>query len=317
MPAGREQRALNLRRDLQLVLDAGLLERLPIEARVLDGHAGLGRQRVQGRPRRRRQQRTLLAAIEVEHARRLRLARQIGAIEIADESQRRAQDMADAERHGAHVRVGEIPVQQVRHDTNIAAGKDLLGNLAAHVEPAAREGDFAASTRQLHLELGAIVRQHDEAALGAGHLDGGVEHERQHLVEHAARAERTKALEQAGQLADVADGGRLMAVGDPRRGHIFDQKHDVGAGGASELNPIAMLERALGDLLAVDERAIARSAIFEHVGAVALGDFGVVARDVAASQAQVVLIAAADRNGWLVDRHDAAAESVVDFEAWA
>ena len=92
----------------------------------------------------------------------------------------------------AHVRVGEIAVQQVRHDTNLAGGEDLFGNLAARVEALARQRDLAARARQLHLELGALVRQHDEPALGAGDLDGGVEHERQHFVEHAARAQRAK-----------------------------------------------------------------------------------------------------------------------------
>ena len=86
----------------------------------------------------RRQQRSLLAAVEVEHAGRLRLARQIGAIEIAHQPQRRAQHVADAERHGAHVDVGQIAVEQVGDDLQLAGGEDLFGNLAAGVEAAAR-----------------------------------------------------------------------------------------------------------------------------------------------------------------------------------
>ena len=178
--------------------------------------------------------------------------------------------------------------------------------------------DLAARARQLHLELAALVGEHDEAALGAGHLDGGVEHERQHFVEHAARAERAQALEQRWPAGGCrrprsADAGRRAPAG-----RILDQEDDVGARrrGRTESDRRGV-SGALGDLLAVDERAVARAAIAQHVGAVDLRDLGVIARDVAAGQPQVVLAAAADRDERLVDRDDAAAEPVVDFEACA
>ena len=96
---------------------------------------------------------------------------------------------------------------------------------------------------------------------------------------------------------------------------ILDQEDDVGARGAAELDAIAVLERALRDLLAVDEGAVARAAVAEHVGAVGLGDLRVIARDVAAGQADVVLAAPTDGNQRLVERDDTAAQPVVDFEA--
>ena len=71
--------------------------------------------------------------------------------------------------------------------------------------------------RQLHLELRAVAvgarRQHDEAALGAGHVDRRVEHEREHLVEHAARAERAQAFEQRRELAQIVDRARVRSIG--------------------------------------------------------------------------------------------------------
>ena len=121
--------------------------------------------------------------------------------------------------------------------------------------------------RQLHLEHAVVGGQHDEAALGAGHFDRGVEHERQHFVEHAARAERAQAFEQRRQLPDVADRRLLVPFGRRRRRRgVFDQEHDVGAGGAAELDAIAVPQRTLGrNLLAVDERAVAGTAIAQDV----------------------------------------------------
>ena len=58
----RQERLLDFRGDLQLVLDARLLERLAVEPRVFDGHAGFGGQRIERRAGVRRQQAALLAA---------------------------------------------------------------------------------------------------------------------------------------------------------------------------------------------------------------------------------------------------------------
>ena len=102
--AFRQQRLLDFRGDLQLVLDARLLERLAIEARVFDRHAGFGRQRVERGARVRRQQAALLAAVEIQHADVPGLALHVRAIEVADHAQRDARDVADAELHRAEVR---------------------------------------------------------------------------------------------------------------------------------------------------------------------------------------------------------------------
>ena len=82
--------------------------------------------------------------------------------------------------------------------------------------------------------------EHDEAALGAADVDGRVEHERQHVVEHAG-AERPQAFEQAGdgQVADRARGGpetidRLSGADAPGRMRRADLEYELGAAGASE-----------------------------------------------------------------------------------
>ena len=81
----------------------------------------------------------------------------VGAIEIAHHAQRDARDVADAERDRAHVHVGEVAVEQVGHDLQLAGDEDLFRNLAAGVEAGAGQGDAALGARQLHLERAAVV----------------------------------------------------------------------------------------------------------------------------------------------------------------
>ena len=87
------------------------------------------------------------------------------------------------------------------------------------------------------------VRQHDEAALGAGHLDRRIQHERQHVVEHAAAAERAQAVEQRGNLAQVAD--RASSSPCPRAGAgVGEQEHEFGAAAAAEPDAVAVTRAA-------------------------------------------------------------------------
>ena len=59
------------------------------------------------------------------------------AIDVAHELQRHAEDVADAERDGAHVHVGQLAVEQVGDDARLAGAEHLFGNLAAGREAAA------------------------------------------------------------------------------------------------------------------------------------------------------------------------------------
>ena len=71
----------------------------------------------------------------------------------------------------------------------------------------------------------------------------------------------------------------------------------------------------LGDALAVDVGAVARSAIAQDEIAAVERDLGVIPRHIAANQLQIVAAAAADRVDRLVDVNDAATEGVGDLEA--
>ena len=275
-----QQRLLDLGRDPHLLLHLALLEGLAIEPGVLDGDGGLGGQRLEGRAGGARQQRAFLAAVQIQHPDALFLGLLIGAIQVPHQAQRRAQHVADTQRHGAHVHVGQVAVEQVGDDLLLPRREHLFGNLAAGLELLARQGQASAAAGDLELQLAAGVGQHDEAALGAGDLERRVHHQGQHLVEHAPRAQGAKPFEQRRDLAQVAHrGGRVPIAGRAagRLRGVLQQEHHLGAAAAPQANQIGMLERVLGDAFAVDIRPVAAATVAQDEGAVFRGDFRVVA----------------------------------------
>ena len=76
----------------------------------------------------------------------------VGALDVADQPQRRAQHVADAERDRARVQRREVAVEQILDDRLPARREHRFGNLAAGLERAARQRDLAARARQLELE---------------------------------------------------------------------------------------------------------------------------------------------------------------------
>ena len=75
-------------------------------------------------------------------------------------------------------------------------------------------------------------------------------------------------------------------------------------------------ERPLGDLLAVDERAVARGAVAQQIAsAVVADDLGVLARDVGADELQIGGRAPPDEEHGAVEPDDAAALAVSNLEA--
>ena len=85
--------------------------------------------------------------------------------------------------------------------------------------------------------------------------------------------------------------------------------------GAAETNAVAVLQRPLGDLLAVDERAIARAAIAQREAAVLLNNLGMFARDVGADDLQIGGRAPADQKQRAIEHDDASSLRVADVEA--
>ena len=79
------------------------------------------------------------------------------------------------------------------------------------------------------------------------------------------------------------------------------EKQQVGAAAAAEPDAVAGPQLALGDGLAVDERAVARLAVAQDEPAVLRDDLGVLARHLAAAEPQVVGLAPADRERHPID----------------
>jgi hypothetical protein len=190
-----QQRLLDLRRDPQFLVEARLFRRLAIQARVLDGHRGFRGQRLERRPDAVGEQLSLLTAVEIQDANRARLTGHAGRVHVVHESQRHAEHVPDAERNRPTVRLRQASVPQIGDDARLAGGEDVLGNLAAGFKARARERHLAAQARELQIELARGIGEHDESALGAGHVDGGV-HDDSSTVEHARAPER--ATEQRG-----------------------------------------------------------------------------------------------------------------------
>jgi hypothetical protein len=257
-------------------------------------------------------ERATLAAVEIEDADRLLLAALFEPLDVAHQAQRRAQHMTNPERDRAGMQLREVAVEQVFDDGFLPGGEDRLGNLPAGREGLARQRQLAARPRELEFELPAFA-QHDEAALGAGHLDGRIDDQREDIVENAARAERAQTLEQSRHVADFAHGGDRAPL--LRRRVIADEEDDLRVVGLAQLDLVAVREHLLVGPLAVDERAEPRRAVAEAKDAVLGDDFRVHARNARTRNAHVGLAAAPQGHQWLVQRNHALPERVSDQKA--
>ena len=153
----------------------------------------------------------------------------------------------------------QVAVAQVAHDLRLAGREHALGDFEARVPRLAGQCDAAARASQRELEDALRVGQHDESALGTGHLDRRVQHEREHLVQHVAGTERPQAFEQRGHLPQVLDGRVRGATATRwRRGaDLVDEKQQFRAAAAAQANAIAVGQWLLDDGLVVDEGPVA------------------------------------------------------------
>ena len=147
--------------------------------------------------------------------------------------------------------LAQIAVEQVGDDLLLAGREHLFGNLAAGLEAACP---------------GSVTRPRPRAILNSSSLSASASmmnprsapvtsiaesmHERQHLVEHAARSERAQAFEQRRHLAEVADGRRRVLLGRTPALRASSSRNTISA---PPLRPrrmqVAVLQRLLGDAL--------------------------------------------------------------------
>ncbi len=181
----------------------------------------------------------------------------LGRLEVLHEIERHAHDVPDAERHGPHVHVGVSAVEQVGDHPRLARREHFLGDLLAGREGAAGQGLLPPAARELELELAAGLGEHDEGALGARHFQRGIEHELEHVLQHASGAERPEPFEQRRHLTQVVARARRRSPREALRRVIGAHQDQIGPATTAQAYLVAGLERAVGHRLAIDERAVA------------------------------------------------------------
>ena len=241
----REQRLLDLRGDPHLLLHPRLLHGLAVEPGVLDRDRGLGRQRLERGARRVPTAATLSRGCR-DTARRCA-------------APRRRSRPCRRSAPGAAARTGRGGCRAPRCPCARWPGRRRAGRRRCAVRRCGRplrescgwsrsccpdSVDAAAAARHLELELAARARQHDEAALGAADVDRRIQHQRQHVVQHAAGSERAQPFEQRGDLPQIADRGGRRPV--DRRRRVGEEEHHLGAAAAAEADPVAVRQHPLG-----------------------------------------------------------------------
>ena len=219
-----------------------------------------------------------------------------GLLDVPHEHERHAHARAGC--RGPRRRCGPAPGRRRAGPRRCAASpvsKTCSGilRLVSNVLPGQR--DAPAPAPHLELERAVGAGQHDEPALGPGHLDGRVDHHRQHFVEHAARAQGPQALEQRRDLAQVARRRRGRALGRSRR-RVVETEHHLAFAARPHLDHVVVPQRVLGDLRSPFTNVPNRDPLSRSTNGLALPrDVRVVTRHVGAGQAHVAFDLAANR----------------------
>jgi len=145
-------------------------------------------------------------------------------------------------------------------------------------------------------------------------LEGRVEDEREHLLEHAAGAETAQLLQQRGNLPQPV--ARAGGARREREGVAIVQKDQLRAAGAYEADFVAGVQLALGDRFAVDEGAVRRPDVAAPQLVRLQHDLGMSAGHLGVAEAQTAGIASADRKRAPIDRDDVVNQRVTNPKAW-
>ena len=168
-------------------------------------------QRLERAARRRRLEHAALAAVEVQHADALLAA-------VRPRPARRTAPARAARTARAGCRAPPSPCgpapasasSEVGDDARLARREDLVGDLAglvSNVRPGSVTRPRPRPILKSRVPSAPASMMNPRSA--AGHLDGRVDHHRQHVVEHAARAQRAAGSRAARDLPEVA--GRVAS----------------------------------------------------------------------------------------------------------
>jgi hypothetical protein len=314
-PAFGQERLLDLRRDPHLLLHLRLLHRLAIETGVFDRDRRFGGRAFSSAPRVEPERKDPFSRLSrYSTPMRRSPATRRPAVDVAHELQRHALDVADAERDGAHVDVGQLAVEQVGEDLRLARcgtlPRESCGSVAKLVPGqrllprprASLNSSSCSAPASMMKPRSAPVTSIAESSTSASTSSST------RPLPSARRPSSSAAICRRSPMAVV------VALSWAGAG-VGEQEDQLGAARPSEPDAVAVDQRALGDWLVVDVGAVARLLVANDEAAVVGHDLGVVARDLAAGQAQIVGLAPADAERVLADRHDAPAERVGDLQA--
>ena len=271
----REERLLNVARDVDLLFEALAFALAFDETGVVQNAGGVGGEGVEnlavelgeggGAARVQVEDTEKIAALHTDHG-----FLGVGAghgVERNDYYGAKA--LGDDALRGLQVHIGLREI--FGDDRRLLLEGKLNGGLAGR-EAFRWKAQAAATACQLHFERAGDVRFEEQAAIGIGDGNGVIQHVTEHYIERKLRVKERGRLEKALELDEAAAGG--FGAGD-----VLDASEQIWQGRfigtgiraeddfvgivEAEADGIAILEFAAFDFFAVDEKAAALAAILD------------------------------------------------------
>src|SRR5712691_680367 len=316
----REERLLNVARDVDLLLQALAFALVFDEAGVVQDAGGVGGQGVNnlaiefregGRAARIQIENTQeIAELDVDH--RFLCFRARDGVKRNDDHRPKA--LRDDTVRGLQILVGLREI--LGHDWRMLLERQLDGGLAG-CETFRRKAESAAAAREPHLQSSGGVGFQQQPAVRVGDRHGMIQHRAENGIERKLRMKKSGGFEEKVQLAEPSAGrlgtGDVLDAGEQAwNGFVLGR-----AGGTeddfirvleAETEDIAVVELAAFHFFAVDEKAAALATILNIVKIGFDDDRSTVARDAAVGELQVVagFGASADQKRGLRDAEVAA-----------
>src|SRR6185436_15892176 len=108
----------------------------------------------------------------------------------------------------------------VGNPDGLAAVRCFLGDAPGNLELVGRQRGFVAATRDLEVELSILAHAHEEAAIGAGDLNDGVDDANQELVPVERAGDLAARLEHVVDALEVGGRARAPANAAAPRAHV-------------------------------------------------------------------------------------------------
>ena len=160
----------------------------------------------------------------------------------------------------------EVPVHQIADDATLAGLEDFAGNLGAGRKRRARQRlpSLAAGRLELEVARGFASMMKPRSALVTSSAESITSVRTSSSTRPEPSARRPLRMAAIWPRSVTSD-ERLRA--EPDASIVAEREHQFDGVGATQPDPIPVLQGALRHLLAVDERAVARAAVAQDVAA--------------------------------------------------